>query len=117
MRGPDGSNGGGTSPGPDARTLGDHCRQIRDDAHALAGAVQDATSSLEGYLTERVHRRPYVTLGVAAGVGYVLGRSLGSRVTVMLLGAATKVALAVAARELRGQLSPAAAAPVHAQSS
>jgi hypothetical protein len=106
-----------TSPGPDARPLGDHCRQIHHDAHALAAAVQDATNGLEGYLTERVHRRPYVTLGVAAAVGYVLGGGLRSRLTAGLLGAATRVALAVAARELGDRLSPAASASVHAKSS
>jgi hypothetical protein len=118
MRGPDSSNGAcDTSPGPDARSLGDHCRQIHHDAHVLAAAVQDATNGVEGYLTERVHRRPYVTLGLAAGVGYVLGGGLRSRLTAVLLGAATRVALAVAARELGDRLSPAASASVHAKSS
>ena len=102
MRGPEISNGG-----PDARSLGDHCREINHDAHELAAAVHDATDALEGYLKEQVHRQPYVTLGVAAGVGYVLGGGLRSRLTAVLLGAATRVALAVAARELGDRLSPA----------
>ena len=106
-----------TSPGADARACGDHCRQIRHDAHALAASVQDATKGLQGYLTDRVHRRPYVTLGVAAGVGYVLGGGLRSRLTAVLLGAATRLALAVAARELGDRLSRAASASVHANSS
>ena len=111
-------NGAGDpSPAADGRTLSDHCRRINQDAHALAAAVQDATSGVEGYLTERVQSRPYVTLGVAAGVGYVLGGGLGSRLTGLLLGAATRVALAVAARELGDRLSPAASASVHAESS
>lgn len=114
----DSSNGAcDTSPGPDARSLGDHYRQIQHDAHSLAAAVQEATNGLEGYLTEHVHRRPYVTLGVAAGVGYVLGGGLRSRLTAVLLGAATRVALAVAAREFGDRLSPAASASVHAKSS
>ena len=101
--------------GPDARSLGDHCREIDHDAHALAAAVRDVTNDLEGYLTEQVHRRPYVTVGVAAGVGYVLGGGLRSRLTAVLLGAATRVALAVAARELGDRLSPAVPASVHAK--
>jgi len=112
--GPDGANGASDmSPGADARSLGDHCRQIDHDVHALAAAVQDATDGLEAYLTEHVHRRPYLTLGVAAGVGYVLGGGLRSRLTAVLLGAATRVVLAVAARELGDRLS----APGHATSS
>jgi hypothetical protein len=118
MSGPDSSNGAcDASPGPDARPLIDHYRQIHHDAHALAAAVRDATAGVEGYLTERVHRRPYVTLGVAAGVGYVLGGGLRSRLTAVLLGAATRVALAVAARELGDRLSPAASESIHANSS
>jgi len=113
-----GSNGAGdTSPGRDARELGDHCREIYHDAHALAAAVQDATNDLERYLTERVDRQPYVTLGVAAGVGYVLGGGLRSRLTAVVLGAAARVALAVATRELGSRLSPAESASVHADRS
>jgi hypothetical protein len=118
MTSPDSSNGAGDpSPAADGRSLGDHCREINQDAHALAAAVQDATSSLQGYLTAQVQSRPYVTLGVAAGVGYVLGGGLGSRLTGALLGVATRVALAVAARELGGPPSPAPSSSVHAKSS
>lgn len=118
MTNPDRSNGAGDpSPAADGRSLADHCRQINQGAHALVAAVQDATSGLEGYLTERAHSRPYVTLGVAAGVGYVLGGGLGSRLTAVLFRAASRVALAVAVRELGDRLSPAASAAVHAKSS
>jgi ElaB/YqjD/DUF883 family membrane-anchored ribosome-binding protein len=103
----------GTEPQPqDARSLDDHCRQIRHDAHALAAAVQEATHELERYLTEQVEERPYTTLGVAAGVGYVLGGGLRSRLTAVLLGAATRFAVALAARELAARLSPGASASV-----
>jgi hypothetical protein len=117
MTSPESSNGVGDPwPAADGRSFGDHRRQINQDAHALAAAVQHATSGVEDYLTERVQSRPYVTLGVAAGVGYVLGGGLGSRLTAVLFRAATRVALAVAARELGDRLSPAASASVHAKS-
>ena len=96
----------------DARSLGDQCRQIRHDAHALARAVQGATDDLERYITERVEERPYATLGAAAGVGYVLGGGLRPRLTAMLFGAATRLAMALAARELTARLSPGASASV-----
>ena len=118
MTSPESSNGAGDPwPAADGRSLGDHCRQISQDAHVLAAAVQQATSGVEGYLSQRVQSRPYLILGVAAGVGYVLGGGLGSRLTAVLLGAATRVVLAVAARELGDRLSPAASASVHAKSS
>ena len=99
------------------RSLGDHGREIHHDAHALIAAVQDAADDLERYVTEQVHRRPYSTLGVAVGVGFVLGGGLRSRLTAMLFGAATRLAMAVAARELAARLSPGASAPVQKTSS
>jgi len=99
------------------RSLGDHCREIYHDAHALAAAVQEATDDLERYLTEQVEERPYTTLGVAAGLGYVLGGGLRSRLTAVLLGAATRLAMALAARELAARLAPGASASVQNKSS
>ena len=113
--GPDGAPSGTERPG--LRSLGDHGRQIHHDVHALAAAVQDAADDLERYLTEQVEQRPYTTLGVAAGVGFVLGGGLSSRLTAMLLGTATRLAMALAARELATRLSPDASAAVQNKSS
>ena len=113
--GPNGAPSGTARQGP--RSLGDHCRQIHHDAHALAAAVQEASDEVERYLTEQVKERPYTTLGVAAGVGYVLGGGLRSRVTAVLLGAATRLAMALAARELAARVLPGAAASVQTKSS
>ena len=99
------------------RSLGDHGRQIQHDVHALAAAVQEASDDLERYLTEQVEQRPYTTLGVAAGVGYVLGGGLRARVTAVLLGTATRLAMALAARELAARWSPGASASVQNKSS
>jgi hypothetical protein len=92
--------------GPEARSLADYGRQIQQDAHALTATVQDATADLEGYLTAQVTQRPYVTLGVAAGIGYAVGGGLSSRLTVALVGTATRLAMALAARELGARLLP-----------
>jgi ElaB/YqjD/DUF883 family membrane-anchored ribosome-binding protein len=93
-------------PSHEARSLSDHGRQIQHDAHALTSAVREATTGLEGYLTAQVTRHPYGTLGVAAGIGYVLGGGLSSRLTAALLGTATRLAMALAARELGARLLP-----------
>ena len=99
------------------RSLGDHGRQIHHDAEALAAAVRDATDGVQRYLTAQVEQRPFSTLGVAAGVGYVLGGGLSSRLTVVLLGGATRVAMALVARELAARLSSDVAASVQNKSS
>ena len=101
----------------DARSLGDHCRRIQHDAQALAIAVQEAADEFERFLTEQVQERPYTTLGVAAGVGYALGGGLRSRLTAMVVGTATRLAMTLAARELVAQLSPGASASVQNKSS
>ena len=113
--GPNGASSGTERQGH--RSIGDHGRQIHHDAHALAAAVRDAADDLERYLTEQVEERPYTTLGVAAGVGFVLGGGLRSRLTVVLLGAATRLATALAARELAARLSPGASASAQNESS
>lgn len=93
-------------PSQHGRSLADYGRQIQHDAHALTATVQDATAGVEGHLTAQVTRRPYATVGVAAGVGYALGGGLSSWLTVALIGAATKLAMALAAREIEARLSP-----------
>ena len=115
--GPHGAPSGTERQPQDARSLGDHCREIHHDAHALAAAVQDAADDLQRYVTEQVEQRPYTTLGVAAGVGFVLGGGLRSRLTAVLLATATRLAMALAARELAARLSPGAAASVQNKSS
>jgi ElaB/YqjD/DUF883 family membrane-anchored ribosome-binding protein len=90
----------------DLRSLAEHGRQIQHDAEALAEAVRDATGGVQRYLTARVEQRPLSTLGVAAGVGYLLGGGLGSRLTGVLLGTATRVATALVAREVGARILP-----------
>jgi hypothetical protein len=99
-----GSAGGtwGAAQGP--QSLGDHGRQIQHDAAALATAVGDAADDVQRYLAEQVEERPFTTLSVAAGVGFVLGGGLSARLTVLLLGTATRLATAIAARELSARL-------------
>jgi ElaB/YqjD/DUF883 family membrane-anchored ribosome-binding protein len=88
----------------DFDALGDYGRQVYHDAAALAATLRDATDAVERYLTAQVEQRPFSTLGVAAGLGYVLGGGLSSRLTVVLLGAATRVATALVARELGARM-------------
>src|ERR1700687_650066 len=100
-----------------ARSLGDHGRQIKHDAETLAAAVHDATERVQRYLTEHVEQRPYATWGSAAGLGYALGGGLSSRLTTVVLGAATRLAMALAARELGARLLHGSSATVQNKSS
>lgn len=110
-----GAAGVGDSSHHDVHTIGDHGRRLRRDAVALAAEVRSATADLERYLTEEVRRRPYGTLGAAAGIGYVLGGGLSARLTAVLLGTAGRVATALVARELGSWLVGSGSAPVPGQ--
>ncbi len=99
------------------RSIADHSRRIHRDAAMLAAEVQGTTADLEHYLTDQVERRPYRTLGVAAGIGYVLGGGLRSRLTAVVLTAAARVAVALVAREVGARLAPQASAAAQNKSS
>ena len=95
-------------------TLGDHGRRIHHDAEVLAASVRDAADDVHRFVAEQVQQRPLVTLGLAAGAGFVLGGGLSARLTIALLGTATRVATAAAARELGTRIlrrGPTAAPP------
>jgi hypothetical protein len=87
-----------------ADALAGHGRQIRHDAEALVATLRDTTDGVQRYLIKQVEQRPLRTLGMAAGVGYLLGGGLSSRLTVFLLGAGVRVATAVVARELADRI-------------
>ena len=83
------SNRGGNgslSNAPSAHELMAQGQKVREDVVALAGAVREATHGWQALLRDRLERRPYATLAVAAGVGYVLGGGLPTSLVRILLG-------------------------------
>jgi hypothetical protein len=60
--------------------LGDF-RHLAGEASRLADEAQSAAQQLERYLVEQMRSRPYRTLLIAAGAGYVLGGGLASSLT------------------------------------
>jgi len=60
-------------------------RSIQEDAQALANTVNSATREVSSYLSQQLAERPYAALGVAAGVGFVLGGGLSARIASSLL--------------------------------
>lgn len=77
---------GGSSNGPSGSghpRVGERVEQISSSAQQLyedtRGAVTDLGAALD--LKGRVQRHPYLTLAAAAGVGYLLGGGLFTRLT------------------------------------
>ncbi len=75
-------------------------RQIQHDAQTLVTTLQDAANDAQHFIVDELKRNPFATLAVAAGVGYVLGGGLSARMTKVMVGVGTRLAMAVAAREL-----------------
>jgi hypothetical protein len=80
-------------------------RAISAEAKALSGTVEETLHDVETYVRERMRTHPYATLAAAAGVGYVLGGGLPSRLTAVLLALGSRMALEVGARELTARLA------------
>lgn len=60
-------------------------RAIQEAAQDLSGAAKTFRDVATGYVKEQARERPYVLLGSAAAVGFVLGGGLASRITMSLL--------------------------------
>jgi hypothetical protein len=67
----------GSSP---AQTLG-QVRDLAADAGDLAAEARSTLRQIEALLEDQVRTRPYRTLLIAAGAGYVLGGGLASSLT------------------------------------
>lgn len=58
---------------------------IQEAAKDLSGAAKNFRDVAKGYVAVHARERPYVLLGSAAAVGFVLGGGLASRITMSLL--------------------------------
>lgn len=59
-----------------ARRVMEEGRRARQSAEEALTAAEQAVREARAALVEQLEERPYVTLGVAAGVGYVVGASM-----------------------------------------
>jgi ElaB/YqjD/DUF883 family membrane-anchored ribosome-binding protein len=65
---------------------------LQTSAKDFAKAAADAYQSADTFLTKQANEQPYVLLGVAAGVGFLLAGGLVSRFTADALGIAGRIA-------------------------
>jgi len=64
-----------------AHGVGDAGVRVRDDAKALAASMTDFTNQARDTLFKVMDEKPYVAIGAALGVGYVLAGGLRSKLT------------------------------------
>jgi hypothetical protein len=86
-----------------ADSLPEAGRLIGNDLRSLATHVEGAGSEMERFVTEQVRERPYAVLVAAAGVGFLLGGGLRSRLTPLLFGVATRLVTEMAASASLGE--------------
>ncbi len=66
------SNNGSTTS--DRTDLGDIVERARGNVEDFAGRARDAIQSADRSLQAKVRENPLLVLGIAVGVGYVIGR-------------------------------------------
>lgn len=79
--------------GATARQLYDDTRRVGDELTNLAADARRMLSEGEGVAREHLTRQPYVTLAIAAGVGYVLGGGLPRGVLRLAMGVFGRLAV------------------------
>jgi hypothetical protein len=85
--------GNGSLPHQSTRELVEQSKRVREDVAALAGTVRQVTRGWESLVRDRLEQRPYATLAVVAGVGYVLGGGIPSGILRLLLGIGSRLAV------------------------
>ena len=59
--------------------------RVRDDAKALVASMSDFTNQARDTIFKVMDEKPYVAIGAAFGVGYVLAGGLRSKLTGLLV--------------------------------
>ena len=77
-----------------------HIAEVRDNADDLAESFNETLDDVKQLVRKQMRQRPYTALGVAAGVGFILGGGLTVRVGSTLLGLGARVALNSLLREV-----------------
>jgi len=79
---------------------GPRVADLQADAEAVVTSVQVAARDAETFVRTQTTQRPYVSLGVAAGVGFVLGGGLSPKLTATLLGLGGRILVNAVLREV-----------------
>jgi len=80
--------------------MGGGSAELRDAWSDVTSSIGDLYRAADAFATEQAHERPYVLLGVAAGIGFILGGGLASRFGAALLGVGSRLAASRIVEEL-----------------
>jgi len=74
--------------------------ELRDALDDVTSSLGDLYRAADAFATEQARERPYVFLGVAAGIGFVLGGGLASRLGSTMLGVGSRLAVSRVLEEI-----------------
>jgi hypothetical protein len=97
-RGPE--TGGENGMDDSAEGLREEGRHIREEAGELAADVGELVEEVGDFVRDQAIQRPYVTLGAAFGIGYVLGGGVPLWMVRSLVAIGGKIAVSAVLAEL-----------------
>ena len=95
-----------------SHSLPEHARSIREDASTLVSSVDHAIGDYRLRLGASLRDRPYATLAVAAGAGFVIGGGVATSLTRFLLATGGRLVLALAMKRVGDSLETALGSPL-----
>lgn len=75
--------------------------EISDAWGGMTTSMSELYRATDAFATEQARERPYVFLGVAAGLGFIIGGGLASRLGVTILGIGSRLAASRLMEELK----------------
>lgn len=92
----------------EVNSLPRYATRVRHDAEALADSVQEAAGQIENAVAVQMRERPWTTIALAAGAGFVIGGGLATRLTRLMIGVGGRMLVAMMIQELgaRAGLTP-----------
>lgn len=96
-----GESRSGRGDGHDYRNrIFEHTQEAKEEVQMLASSLGELSQDVSSYVQEQVRSRPWAVLGVAAGVGYLLGGGLPSRITRAGFSIAARMSMGMLMRQL-----------------
>ncbi len=88
--------------GEEAEGLAERFEEVYTEATTLAESLSDAAHDVNEYVHEQARERPYVALGAAAGLGFVLAGGLTPKVGSLLFTVGGRLLAQRVLREVLG---------------
>jgi ElaB/YqjD/DUF883 family membrane-anchored ribosome-binding protein len=94
----------GQTASADSASIGASGVRVRNDARQLMESITTFTTQAQETITKTLDERPYVALGTAFGIGYLLGGGLRSKLTGLALTVGGRYFLNTMGNQLLGQV-------------